>query len=371
MKKLIRVSILFLTLFCSIQFTHAFFTTSSEIVNSFHTKGYNIKLNANGGTFNSSYNVIIDKNKTTLPTPSRNGYAFLGYSFSTSGNVEFNTNISDVTKIDNKHLYAKWSKNTYTITYTLNGGTISGQKTSYTVEDSFTLVNPTKTGYTFAGWTGSDGSTKQTSVTVPKGTTGNLNYTANWNINSYQVDINSIVDGTTYSSGKSGYTFSVWVNGSKVATNVVDWSQKVNYGTKVRVVANAVSGYNITANGDQTITVGTSNVTMNPTWLDNIGPTITGYSVSGMNWYGYNSNYGYNTYNYNLSASATDVNGVAKICYSFWSNNSNRWLDAACHSGGSSTEPYENVIEGWRITKITAYDNRGNISSVDYGYNVP
>ena len=73
---------------------------------------------------------------------------------------------------------------TYTITYNLDGGALASGKsnpTSYTVETAtFTLNNPTKTGYTFAGWTGSNGTTAQTSVSVAKGTTGNLTFTANW-----------------------------------------------------------------------------------------------------------------------------------------------------------------------------------------------
>ena len=69
----------------------------------------------------------------------------------------------------------------YKITYNLGGGTISGQKTFYTVTtDTFTLPVPTRSGYFFTGWTGSNGTTKQTSVTVNKGTTGDLTYTANW-----------------------------------------------------------------------------------------------------------------------------------------------------------------------------------------------
>ena len=75
-------------------------------------------------------------------------------------------------------------KNTYSINYNLNGGTMTGQKTSYTVADSFTLPQPTRTGYTFTGWTGSNGTTPQKTVTVNKGTRGNLSYTANWSANS-------------------------------------------------------------------------------------------------------------------------------------------------------------------------------------------
>ena len=75
----------------------------------------------------------------------------------------------------------------YKITYNLNGGAMSGQKTSYTVVDSFTLPTPTKTGYTFTGWTGSNGTTPQKTVTINKGTRGNLNYTANLMANTYIV----------------------------------------------------------------------------------------------------------------------------------------------------------------------------------------
>lgn len=70
--------------------------------------------------------------------------------------------------------------NVYSVSYGLNGGAMSGQKTSYTVVDSFTLPQPTKTGYIFDGWTGSNGTTPQKTVTVSKYTRGNLSYTANW-----------------------------------------------------------------------------------------------------------------------------------------------------------------------------------------------
>ena len=69
----------------------------------------------------------------------------------------------------------------YTISYDLDGGSISGQKTSYTVEDKdFTLPTPTKDGFKFTGWTGSNGTTAQETVTIKAGTTGNKKYVANW-----------------------------------------------------------------------------------------------------------------------------------------------------------------------------------------------
>ena len=77
----------------------------------------------------------------------------------------------------------------YTIGYNLNGGSASGNPSSYTIEsDDITLSNPTRTGYAFRGWSGT-GLTgdSNTEVTISNGSTGNRNYTANWIANAYSV----------------------------------------------------------------------------------------------------------------------------------------------------------------------------------------
>ena len=82
-------------------------------------------------------------------------------------------------------LTAQWTVNQYTITYNLAGGTAEGNPNTYTIETkAFTLKNPTKSGYTFTGWsgTGLDGENNMT-VTIPTGSTGNRAYTAHWRYN--------------------------------------------------------------------------------------------------------------------------------------------------------------------------------------------
>ena len=71
---------------------------------------------------------------------------------------------------------------TYSIEYELVGGTVAtANPTEYTVESTpITLNNPTLEGYTFGGWTGSNGNTPQTEVTIATSTTGNLSYKAVW-----------------------------------------------------------------------------------------------------------------------------------------------------------------------------------------------
>ena len=82
-------------------------------------------------------------------------------------------------------LTAQWTVNQYTITYNLAGGTAEGNPSTYTIETkAFTLKNPTKSGYTFTGWsgTGLTGENNMT-VTIPTGSTGNRAYTAHWRYN--------------------------------------------------------------------------------------------------------------------------------------------------------------------------------------------
>ncbi len=68
-------------------------------------------------------------------------------------------------------------------------------RVSYTYDDdTFTLVNPTRTGYTFAGWegTGIDGHTYK--VTIQKGSFGQRDYRAVWKANEYDVIFDPEID---------------------------------------------------------------------------------------------------------------------------------------------------------------------------------
>ena len=115
----------------------------------------------------------------------------------------------------------------YSITYNLDGGKLASgsNPTTYTKSSSFTLVNPTKTGYNFAGWKGTGLDQATMTVTVPAGSTGNRSYTATWKVKSYTVTFDVQGHGTapkaqTVDYGKksatpkapteSGYAFGGW-----------------------------------------------------------------------------------------------------------------------------------------------------------------
>ena len=109
------------------------------------------------------------------------GYTFGGwYEKPTTASTRYEAGAS-FTNTDKAQvsLYGNWIPVNYTVSYSLGGGTLYNQKTSYNIETAtFTLPTPTRKGYTFRGWTGSNGSTPQTTVQVTKGSTGNKSFTA-------------------------------------------------------------------------------------------------------------------------------------------------------------------------------------------------
>lgn len=70
---------------------------------------------------------------------------------------------------------------TYHIKYTLDGGTMSGAPETYTENSAdITLPQPTKANYRFTGWIGTDLTAPTMEVTIPTGSKGDREYTANW-----------------------------------------------------------------------------------------------------------------------------------------------------------------------------------------------
>ncbi len=148
---------------------------------------YSITYILNGGTNNSNNNkesYTVKDSKITLYAPSRDYYAFSRWTIDGKTVTEIDTSVAeDVTVI------AVWTPITYSIGCDLNGGN-GTNKSSYTIETpKFTLNPPTKKGYRFIGWTGSNGDVPELTVTVEKGSHGDLSYTANWEIIYYTITI--------------------------------------------------------------------------------------------------------------------------------------------------------------------------------------
>jgi len=75
----------------------------------------------------------------------------------------------------------------YQITYELFDGTATNVDKYSIASGNITLKNPTKKGYTFTGWTGSNGTKPQKDLVIKLGTTGNLHYDANYEPITYTI----------------------------------------------------------------------------------------------------------------------------------------------------------------------------------------
>ena len=91
--------------------------------------------------------------------------------------------------VGNKTYYARWQRSEYTIVYRNTENAVNGNPTSYNVEsESITLVDPSKTGYTFAGWYSDSDLSQVADTTIATGSIGNLEFYAKWNAIVYTVD---------------------------------------------------------------------------------------------------------------------------------------------------------------------------------------
>ena len=209
---------------------------------------YTVRYNANGGagymgntTHTYDEGAALRNNAFT-----RSGYSFAGWATSPGGSVVYSNgqNVQNLAESGVFDLYAKWTLNNYTINYNLNGGAVSpANPMSYTVEESadITLNNPTKANYDFAGWSeaGTLGSAEMI-VTIPKGSTGNRTYTANWKGTVYSLNYN-LNGGAVRPGNPASYTIEESAditlnNPTKVGYNFAGWTEAGVTGDPVMTV---------------------------------------------------------------------------------------------------------------------------------------
>ena len=146
-----------------------------------------------------------------LPTPTREGYEFLGWHVGKEASSEEVT-ASTVVTVD-MTVYAVWRINSYTVAFDANGGT-GGVTMTQDYGTALTAPTVTRTGYTFTGWS------PEVAATVPA---SDVTYTAQWLVNSYTVtfDANGGTGGRTVTQDygtaltaptvtRTGYTFTGW-----------------------------------------------------------------------------------------------------------------------------------------------------------------
>lgn len=181
---------------------------------------YTIDFDTNGGLPTlSSIDYTIESDSFTLQEITKVGYTFDGW-------YNGETKVTEITTgtYGNMTLVAKWTADLYTISYDLADGVNSPENpTSYTIESGLiTLKDPTREGYTFAGWYNGE----QLVTTIDSNTLENISLTAKWTVNSYKLTFD--VDGNlTEKTFKYGESITAIENPTKVGHTFVGWSEEL------------------------------------------------------------------------------------------------------------------------------------------------
>ena len=187
---------------------------------------YTITYNLDGGETTNPTTYNVESGNMTLSYPTKNGYTFAGWTGTGLDSVTKNV-ILVSTDGGNREYTATWTPTIYTITYDLDGGIVTNANPeSYNIETStFTLWNPEREGYTFAGWVGTGLSTQTKNVTINPGSTGNRSYTATWTPVSYRIAYNlnggEATNPTTYNVESEDITLN---NPTKLGYEFTGWS---------------------------------------------------------------------------------------------------------------------------------------------------
>ena len=142
-----------------------------------------VTFDANGGTGTMANQTIENNGTLTANAFTRDNYAFAGWATEPNGPVVY-ADAAEITANEYSKgpvtLYAVWNRVNYFISYDLNGGTAANPSSYTEATETFTLANPTRENSTFLGWTGSNGSTPEMTVTITQGSTGDKTFIAHW-----------------------------------------------------------------------------------------------------------------------------------------------------------------------------------------------
>ncbi|GHV72368.1 hypothetical protein AGMMS49928_29100 [Spirochaetia bacterium] len=391
---------------------------------------YNIIYELNGGTNHAGNpaTYTIESDNITLQAPTKNGYTFGGWYTDSGFTTQAGSPAIAAGSTGIKTFYAKWTIDSYDITYELDGGTNNADNPAvYTIESTaITLQAPTKANYTFGGWYMDNSFTTQAgSPAIATGSTGIKTFYAKWTINTYTVTFDtqggSPIATETVDAGSQvskpdnptrvGYVFDNWYTAATGGV-VISWPLTVTDNTtvyarwtpegenipKYTVTYNTQGGSMVTA---QEVNAGSKlNKPGNPTRVgyvfDDWYTTATGGTV--VSWpltvtgditvyarwtaisydiiYNLNggTNHAGNPTDYTIESAAITLQAPTKIGYTFdgWYTDSGFTTQAGSTAIAAGSTDIKTFYAKWNINTYTVtFDSNGGtaidaITNVDY-----
>lgn len=186
---------------------------------------YTVTFNSNGGSKVSNQTIEEGKKAKKPTNPTRNGYTFVGWTLN-GKTYNFNTAVTkDIT------LTATWKEVTsestqstpppvekkYTVTFDSNGGSSVSSQAIIEGKTATKPQNPTKSGYTFSGWT-LDGAAYNFNNAITK----DITLIATWT--EIKIEKKYTIKATAVDSQSPARVLSVYENGTKINVQAIKYS---------------------------------------------------------------------------------------------------------------------------------------------------
>ena len=200
------------------------------LVANYTANNYTVTFEANGGTVSpTTKSVTYDSTYGDLPTPTRTGYSFTGWTL----NGTKITSTTQVKTASNHTLVAQWQAISYTVTFNPTGGTVSETTKSVTYDSTYgDLPIPTRAGYIFIGWyTDKSAGTQVLSTTQVKTADKHVLY-AHWQDTWYSYATQPTGNGTSISP----YIIDSAEDLAWIAKDIVDNGTKSNYYKQAKLI---------------------------------------------------------------------------------------------------------------------------------------
>ena len=155
-------------------------TANTTIYAKWTINNYEVTFNVDGGSTVASQNINYGQKATKPTDPTKTGHTFAGWFKDSAKTVVFDFTAETISA--NITIYAKWTINTYTISFDSNGGTAVNPTTKSADHGSNVgslPAAPTRTNYFFTGWNTEYNGTG-TSFTETTAVTSDITVHAQW-----------------------------------------------------------------------------------------------------------------------------------------------------------------------------------------------
>lgn len=223
---------------------------------------YNLNNSENGDGNPESY--TVESNTIILAEPTRIGYDFKGW-FTNEKCTDGITEISHGSH-GNVEVWAKWTPTIYNVKYNLGGGeNHKDNPATYTIESTtITLAEPTRTGYTFEGWS-VDSAFNGEVFEIAAGSHENIEVWAKWIPIVYDITYN-LNGGENHDDNPATYTIEsetiIFADPKRAGYDFIGWYADEEFNTEIKeIISGSYGSVDVYAKWEALFTVVDNSIT--------------------------------------------------------------------------------------------------------------